>query len=429
MEYHSMVHTSVVSHRSRNGFTLVELLVVIAIIGVLVGLLLPAVQAAREAARRMSCSNNMKQLGLAIHNYHSAYNQLPTQGAGTTHEGAGIFNGSRLYNNASLSAFVGMLPFIEQQTLWEQIANPMNIDIDGASPPADTAPAPYPAMGPTPAYSWSGDAYIPYMTEIVAFRCPSDPGVSGSPGRARTNYAVCLGDTVNTFQINGPYNNNFGPGGAYKTISSGTDRGAFGLRYKHKFRDIIDGLSNTVALGEIATSLGDLDKRTRPARNAGGNTETGVPGNPSLCQQWLSPERPVFWSNGDDGGTAPTLEGADSMHFRGSSWATFYPAHTGFQTILPPNRETCWLSHTLYPGMFPPSSQHPGGVHVVMADGAVKFITDSIDAGDTTAGTVNFVTNSTGRLTGVRAPGNASPYSIWGALGTRASREVIGEEF
>ena len=69
----------------RRGFTLVELLVVIAIIGILVGLLLPAVQAAREAARRMSCSNNFKQLGIAIHNYHSAYKQLPIQGAGTAH--------------------------------------------------------------------------------------------------------------------------------------------------------------------------------------------------------------------------------------------------------------------------------------------------------------------------------------------------------
>ncbi|WP_236618470.1 DUF1559 domain-containing protein [Rhodopirellula europaea] len=425
-----MVHSSVLSNRSRRGFTLVELLVVIAIIGVLVGLLLPAVQAAREAARRMSCGNNMKQLGLAMHNYHSAYNQLPTQGAGTTQAGAGIFNGSRQYNNASLSAFVGMLPFMEQQGLWEQISNPMNVDIDGASPPADTAPLPYPAMGPTPAYNWSGDAYIPYMTEIVAFRCPSDPGVSGSPGRARTNYAVNLGDSINHFQINGPYDNNFNVSSVYGTISRGTDRGAFGLRYTHKFRDILDGLSNTIALGEIATSLGDRDKRTQPALNAGGNTDSsGVPGNPSLCQQWVSPERPQFWSNGSDGGTAPSLEGADSVHFRGSSWATFYPAHTGFQTILPPNREACWVGHTLYPGLFPPSSRHPGGCHVVMADGAVKFITDSIEAGDSTAGTVNFVSFSTAKLTGVRAPGNASPYGLWGSLGTRASREVIGEEF
>ena len=75
--------------RSKAGFTLVELLVVIAIIGILVGLLLPAVQAAREAARRMSCSNNFKQIGLAIHNYHSAYKQLPIHGAGTESPGTG----------------------------------------------------------------------------------------------------------------------------------------------------------------------------------------------------------------------------------------------------------------------------------------------------------------------------------------------------
>ena len=118
----------------RSAFTLVELLVVIAIIGILVGLLLPAVQAAREAARRMSCSNNFKQIGLAIHNYHSAYKQLPRQGAGT---GEDIQNGmsrghfareNTMANNQSLSIFVGILPFMEQQALWEEIANPNTLD-------------------------------------------------------------------------------------------------------------------------------------------------------------------------------------------------------------------------------------------------------------------------------------------------------------
>ena len=106
---------------TRQGFTLVELLVVIAIIGILVGLLLPAVQAAREAARRMSCSNNFKQIGLAVHNYHSSYKQLPQNGSGTTRTDAGhpTFNSSRLF----ASWLVGITPFIEQQALWENISN------------------------------------------------------------------------------------------------------------------------------------------------------------------------------------------------------------------------------------------------------------------------------------------------------------------
>ena len=158
------------SRRQTSGFTLVELLVVIAIIGILVGLLLPAVQAAREAARRMSCSNNFKQIGLAMHNYHSAYKQLPTHGTGT---GNGYWNADQsactlvpqgtianagnddwrpneLGNSQRLSCLVGMTPFIEQQGLWESIKNPNNIDINGVSPPLETDPLPYPAMGPRP---------------------------------------------------------------------------------------------------------------------------------------------------------------------------------------------------------------------------------------------------------------------------------------
>ena len=418
-------------NRNQAAFTLVELLVVIAIIGVLVGLLLPAVQAAREAARRMSCGNNINQLGLAMHNYHSAYQQLPTQGSGSTKEGNSIFAASDDVNGASNSALVGMLPFIEQQSLWEQFSNPMNVDIDGSSPPAETAPLPYSPFGPTTIYSWTGDLYIPYMTEVPAFRCPSDPGASGSPGRGRTNYAMCLGDTINIFQINGPFNNTFVyRSGSIPVISKATDRGAFGIRYVHKFRDILDGLSNTIALGEIATSLFDRDKRTMPALSVGGSTtETDAPaGNPSTCMQFVSPERPRFWSNGTDGGTAPTLGALDNVNFRGSSWADFRHMHSGFQTILSPNRETCMQSHTNYSGLLPPSSQHQGGIHVVMADGAVKFITDSIDAGNSSTGTVNLQTNSTTALTGVRAPGSPSPYGLWGALGTRASAEVVDEE-
>lgn len=112
----------------RSGFTLVELLVVIAIIGILVGLLLPAVQAAREAARRMSCSNNFKQIGLALHNYHSAYKNLPMNSGGTYENP----RGGDFHNRFNLSWLVGILPFIEQQGLWDQISNPFNKNRDGS---------------------------------------------------------------------------------------------------------------------------------------------------------------------------------------------------------------------------------------------------------------------------------------------------------
>ncbi len=182
----------------RSGFTLVELLVVIAIIGVMVGLLLPAVQAAREAARRMSCGNNFKQLGLGIHNYHAAYNQLPIHGTGTaTPSGSAV--GVPGTNRLDLSMLVGLLPFVEQQALWAGEQSHFQwICCHGPWPNrslADHATA----------------AYAPWMTDIPTFRCPSDPGI-GLPSHGRTNYAACLGDSgtlsnVGSTNDNGTVNN------------------------------------------------------------------------------------------------------------------------------------------------------------------------------------------------------------------------------
>ncbi|WP_372899412.1 DUF1559 domain-containing protein, partial [Stieleria sp.] len=123
-------------YSARAGFTLVELLVVIAIIGILVGLLLPAVQAAREAARRMSCSNNFKQIGLALHNYHSAYQRLPMNYGGTTPVApltsgpGGVANwweSNNFGNHELLSILVPLTPYMEQQSLWESISQPFPI--------------------------------------------------------------------------------------------------------------------------------------------------------------------------------------------------------------------------------------------------------------------------------------------------------------
>ncbi|MDF1844473.1 MAG: DUF1559 domain-containing protein [Rubripirellula sp.] len=403
-----------------SGFTLVELLVVIAIIGVLVGLLLPAVQAAREAARRMSCSNNFKQIGLGLHNYHSAFKQLPTQLGGT---GDNLQGGDRYYlasdrtNNQSLSFLVGLTPYVEQQALWEQISNPNTTDLN--NPGVPRVPA-WPAMGPTatvtnaqnasPRTSVYNDGYQPWMTEVPTFRCPSDPG-NGLPAMGRTNYAACLGD-ANRFHDAGPFSSRLVLNSYRSQEIRASGRGVFVARSEVRFRDILDGLSNTIMGGEITTDLGDRDVRNRMNERVG---TTEIQNNPIACRDDIDPERPRNWLS------TVNLRSLDSEG-RGFRWANGNGNFTSINTILPPNSELCVRFGPTGFGVLPPSSQHQGGCHVLMADGAVVFVTDSIEAGDSTNGTV--IRSGTGN----RAPGSKSPYGLWGALGTKASRETIEEQ-
>ena len=389
----------------RPAFTLVELLVVIAIIGVMVGLLLPAVQAVREAARRMSCGNNFKQIGLGIHNYHAAYNKLPQHMTGTnftTTADANVTN--RLY----LSALVGLTPFVEQQAIWEQISSPNDRNGDGMI----TYPADNPPMGPGPWMTY----YRPWLIDISSFRCPSDPGV-GLPALGRTNYAVCVGDNIELVHSGGRNER-----GIYEatdpidhdeadmrrsgmTANSGRaiaararNRGMFWCRHQVGFRDCLDGLTNTIAMAEIATILGGREINSEFVLNGPDTITT----DPTACDGQIDPLRPRFWLASASVGTGNQI--------RGGRWADGRLQYTAIQTIKPPNSLSCYRGGDASQGISSASSRHVGGVHVLMGDGAVKFVTDSIESGNQRA-QPNIV-------------GGPSSYGLWGALGTRGAKEI-----
>ncbi|TWT55016.1 hypothetical protein Pla22_26700 [Rubripirellula amarantea] len=441
---------------SRQGFTLVELLVVIAIIGVLVGLLLPAVQAAREAARRMSCSNNFKQIGIGLHNYHAAFKQMPTQMSGPAVVGSWEHTTSYDSVMMSNSFLVGLLPFVEQQGLWERISNPDNKAVNGQPP----LPTPFPAYGPSHdtdpngggKTNAGGRAYQPWLTEIPMFRCPSDPG-SGLPAQGRTNYGACMGDAIHRMNSGTKGCNwdgstcrwlwDYGDDGGAQSQARAAARGFFVARTEMKFRDIIDGLSNTIACGEIVTDIGDRDVRTNANLQANLATDSNnwganVP-DLNIWKTLVDLERPRFWSDGvAPNPTAPVIACPGDWrdrYGRGYMWANGGCYNSGCQTIRPPNSAAslagagpnAWYAGHLE-GVCPPGSRHQGGAHVMMGDGAVVFMTDSVDCGGLDSGVVPVRGgNETLDPTYPRA-GSKSPYGLWGALGTRASRETIEEQ-
>jgi prepilin-type N-terminal cleavage/methylation domain-containing protein len=240
-------------HRPKDkGFTLVELLVVIAIIGILVALLLPAVQSAREAARRMQCSNNLKQIGLAAHNFHDTYKRFPPGILGP-------IPSTVPEKDAGAHQWVGtlyfLLPFMEQQAVYDQVENNLDIKIDH-----------FPGLhgGGSPAcQEWflNSSAWAAAQTKISGFVCPSAQPfnnewtfaylytkgltVTGGywsdpmPDLGRTNYAPCAGG-IGEARFEPPQNTGWEP---YK--------GVFWPRSKNKFSSVIDGTSNTLLFGEV----------------------------------------------------------------------------------------------------------------------------------------------------------------------------------
>lgn len=232
----------------RHGFTLVELLVVIAIIGILVGLLLPAVQAAREAARRMSCSNNLKQIGLAMHNYESAYKRLPPGGLGWVDDDG--FGGTKDDDGYGFLCF--LLPFIEQQNLYNQIdpAGYWEQSHGITGRPMQHMAEAIAGGSATPRIQ---RRWLAATTPVGAYLCPSSPmpqnapqqysvpGYAGAAIPVLPVYHAGQGVGLATSSYKGMGGTPFGDGSIFVKQSEGRAR---------KFGDVTDGLSNTIAVAE-----------------------------------------------------------------------------------------------------------------------------------------------------------------------------------
>ena len=398
----------------RRGFTIMEMLAVVMIIGMLVGLLLPSVQSLRERARQISCSNNLMQVGLGFSGYHASFDQLPVQLSGTdgsTKVGAD--------NDRRLSAFVALLPFLGHDGTLERMNGELPFGVrdqwvygaDGElleSVNNDDKEL-WVAGGPEPFQK----NYDIWWTSIPEFRCPSDPGV-GMPAFARTNYAICLGDGVVAMNT-GPYKEVKGVFQWDEQRAAQTEaamRGVFVPRVPTTFRDITDGRSHTIMLGEIATHLSDRDIRTSAVIGPG---EAVLRDRPNWVYEAgiIDTDRPFFWQT-----KANLLSDTDGSVARGYRWADGAPLFTAFNTILPPNHALSASGKSeMASGIFPPSSRHSGAVGVCMADGSVRFINDSIDAGDRNSPTPYLGSKNT--------PDRASAYGVWGAMGTRASEELV----
>ncbi len=363
-----------VSHsRGRVGFTLIELLVVIAIIAILVALLLPAVQQAREAARRSSCKNNLKQLGVALHNYHDVYNVFPYRSGGTGEGGAAIstsIGDRRTANHHRLSGFYPLLPFVEQSALFDAIA--------AGNPAIPISPG-----GPG---GWEGWGVWDNVV-ISTYLCPSDAGLGVAPNRSNS-YVFCAGDNA-----------------ANLIGNNGNVRGMFGRNSSVRFRDILDGTSNTIAMSEHVRADFGVTTTGNRARVRHSIVNEVTPLTPNACRATVV-----------NGVFAPGLP-VKARH--GARLWDGQAERCAFGTILPPNQPSCSSGNNVNAdngtAILTASSEHKGGAQVLLADGAVRFISENINTGDGNAAPPGATS------------GALSPYGVWGALGTRAGGEVVGE--
>ncbi|WP_339735987.1 DUF1559 domain-containing protein [uncultured Gimesia sp.] len=286
--------------KRRQGFTLIELLVVIAIIAILIALLLPAVQQAREAARRSTCKNNLKQIGLALHNYHDTFRTFPPASVR-----APTSSGVNEWDTSMISWQARILPYMDQAPLFNKI--------DWSATPGNTAAVNIEAMD----------------YELPAYRCPSDPGnrgKTGLTGYGPTNYVTSTADTGGYAAGGNPFQNN--------------GRSVMFMNSKTQLRDIEDGSSNTMFVAECVVA------HPYSSVNATGTTCTGTADQKRRGYSWFYAREMWTWSY-------TTLIGPNSdLQECGSS--------TGGTALLGAR------------------SKHVGGVHALLGDGAVRFISENV---------------------------------------------------
>lgn len=310
----------------RAGFTLIELLVVIAIIAVLIALLLPAVQAAREAARRMQCTNNLKQFGLALHNYETSWSGFPV---GFLFAYRGVLpNSSPMQYRWSVLA--QMSPYLEQVTIY----NALNFSFPLAHKPTG-----------------GGALFWPYFpanttamaTQVEMFHCPSDGAPPPAQDSGSTNYAFCAGSGIN---------------GGDATNADGV----FILGPSIQLAAITDGTSQTAAAAEQLLGIAGPYSQPLP---------TPVPSPLSRAMARVSA--------GPLTNAACAVAGNGWLLNRGASWWDGNYQNALYNHYLPPNaaRPDCIVYHN--PGWKTARSLHPGGANLLFCDGHVAFIKDSVN--------------------------------------------------
>lgn len=311
--------------RPHAGFTIIELLVVISVIGLLVALLLPAIQQAREASRRLKCVNNLKQIGLALHNYHDAHRVLPFGVGWDDHPTSGHVG---TLNDRRYSCHSLLLPYLDQKVVYEQI----NFNIAPFHPYVSAE------VGPT---GQLGDNAAAATVSLDVFLCPSDTDRMRFPW-GRNNYRSCNGSTWN---------------GRHED-------GMFGQISSVRFRSVKDGLSQTAMFCERMKGTGDpnaIDLRSDTYNI------------------------PNLWTENDFRLTCAVLDSTNPAAYTtrdydsGQTWLEGNMNWTRYNHLLPPNELSCKNGTTWDGVAMSATSLHPGGVNLLLGDGSSRFVSNSIN--------------------------------------------------